>query len=437
METVTPAHEAFAYSLVKRSCADIRFSFPHELGHIMSARHNWLDDPADMQPYAYNHGHLFLTTRNGENFSWKTIMSTNTPSNASYPQIPYFSNPNINEPGTLAPLGNATANNALTLNNTASTVAAFRCGSTPVDNVWMRDTYNDTGQEPDPATATQSMCMSPYIWVRNTQDVPSTQPPFPFTHQHEHQNPIFGQDNWIYVKLHNGATSISGNLEVYGAPASSGLVWPGSWTLIKTVPLTIAPQTTRIAEMKWDNVPAAGHYCLLARWVSAADPMATPETPDINNNTRQNNNIIWRNLNIVDLSVTNEEAVEMYVENNTDHTLQLVFEEDSRFPKVPFLNGGSIHVLMDSALCYGWQKGKSEYNGLEPEFARIKLLDKRAELNNITLPPGKRGKLTIIFKKGNTTPRDRFLFTVKQYEMDKKQRRLMGEVGYEIYTYKR
>ena len=122
METVTPAHEAFAYSLVKRSCADIRFSFPHELGHIMSARHNWLDDPADMQPYAYNHGHLFLTTRNGENFSWKTIMSTNTPSNASYPQIPYFSNPNINEPGTLAPLGNATANNALTLNNTASTV---------------------------------------------------------------------------------------------------------------------------------------------------------------------------------------------------------------------------------------------------------------------------------------------------------------------------
>ena len=442
MPSVTPAHEAFAYSLVKRSCADIRFTFPHELGHIMGARHNWHDDPTDLQPYAYNHGHIFHQTVNGENVSWKTIMSANTPADASYPQIEYFSNPNLNKPGTSTPLGNATANNTLTLNNTASTVAAFRCGSPPVDNVWMRDTYNDTGQEPDPATATQSMCMSPYIWVRNDQDVVSTQPPFPYAHQHEHQNPIFGQDNWVYVKLHNGATSISGTLEVYGAFASSGLVWPGSWTLIKSLPLTMAPQSTRIAEMKWDNVPARGHYCLLARWVSAADPMSPPETPNVNTNTRQSNNIIWRNLNIVDLSDVNEEAVEMFVENNTEHPLQLVFEEETRFPKVPFLNAGDIKagniiVIMDSALCYGWQKGKSEYKGLEPEFARIKLLDKRAELNNITLPPGKRGKLTLIFKKGTSTPRDRFLFTVKQYEMNKKQGRLMGEVGYEVYTYKR
>lgn len=439
MSTVTPAHEAFAYSVVRRQCAAERFTFPHELGHIMSARHNWHDDNANLQPYTYNHGHIYLTTSGNENIAWKTVMSVTTPGSENYVQIPYFSNPNLSYTysGNTAPLGNATADNALTLNNTASTVSAFRCGAPPVNNVWMRDTYNDTGQEPDPATAAQSMCMSPYIWIRNTKDVPNTDPPFLFANQHRHQNPIFGQDNWIYVKLHNGATTISGNLEVYGAPASSGLVWPGSWTLIKTLPITMSPQSTMIAETKWENLPAAGHYCLLARWVSASDPMTPPETADINTNTRQSNNIIWRNLNIVDLSAVGEVSVEMNVENNTDHPLQLVFEDEAKFPKVPFLHSGNILVIMDSALCYGWQKGKSEYNGLEPEFARIKLLESRAELNNITLPPGKRGKLTIIFKKGTTTPRDRFLFTVKQYAMDKKKRRLMGEVGYEIYTFKR
>ena len=46
----------------------------------------------------------------------------------------------------------------------------------------------------------------------------------------------------------------------------------------------------------WD-----GHTCLLARFVSAQDPMFPPgETTSIAVNTEKINNIAWKNLNIVD-----------------------------------------------------------------------------------------------------------------------------------------
>ena len=74
-------------------------------------------------------------------------------------------------------------------------------------SVWMKDTWSDTGLEPDPAQAALPMWESPYIWVRTTQDTL-------LIHQHEHMNPIKDQPNFIYVKIHNGGAATSGNLEV-------------------------------------------------------------------------------------------------------------------------------------------------------------------------------------------------------------------------------
>jgi len=48
-------------------------------------------------------------------------------------------------------------------------------------------------------------------------------------------------------------------------------------------------------------VPAPGHYCLLARWVSTGDPMTFPELVGSNTlvNTRNNNNIAWHNVDVI------------------------------------------------------------------------------------------------------------------------------------------
>ena len=53
---------------------------------------------------------------------------------------------------------------------TARTVANLRCGLETPGNVWMKDTWDDTGAEPDPTQDNEVMWKSPYIWVRNAQD---------------------------------------------------------------------------------------------------------------------------------------------------------------------------------------------------------------------------------------------------------------------------
>jgi hypothetical protein len=212
------------------------------------------------------------------------------------PRVLNWSNPNVNvgsDPtGTAA--GAQQEDNHRTLNNTALTVANFRCSSPGCEDVWMKDTWSDTGQEPDPAQAALPMWESPYIWVQNTQD---TQ----LIHQHEHMNPIKDQQNFIYVKIHNGGAATSGNLEVRVASASVGLTWPADWTLISSVPVaSFAAHSTRIIEVPWTPT-VEGHHCLIARWVSGSDPMTTPEGSNIEVNVRGNNNIVWHNVNVVKL----------------------------------------------------------------------------------------------------------------------------------------
>src|SRR5262249_50247148 len=158
-----------------------------------------------------------------------------------------------------------------TLNRTAKTVANFRCSSKGTYNVWMKDTWDDTGKEPDPKTVGEDMWNSPYIWVRQSQDVQ-------LTAQHISQNPVRGKTNWIYVKLENGGNDTSGSLEIYGSPGSAGLLWPADWTRLGTVDVpSLQENTVRVFGLPW--TPAdVGQYSLLARWQSDTDPMAVPET---------------------------------------------------------------------------------------------------------------------------------------------------------------
>ena len=56
------------------------------------------------------------------------------------------------------------------------------------------------------------------------------------------------------------------------------------------------------------SAPATeGHFCLLARWVSATDPI-TGEGADITANVRNSNNIVWRNLEGSRLLITDPDG---------------------------------------------------------------------------------------------------------------------------------
>lgn len=300
LDPVSTAFETYGYCVIHYDCASSNLSLAHEFGHLMGARHDRYVDPTDGSPYDYDHGYINVTD------GWRTVMAYNnmcSNQGVNCTRLPYWSNPNVLYGGD--PMGipvghvdasgnNDAADNHLALNNTAWTVANFRCSSPATSNVWMKDTWDDTGLEPDPNTAGQDMWKSPYIWVRNTQDVT-------LVHQHEHENPVFGSPNWVYAKLHNGGNiAASGTLEIYYAYASAGLSWPGDWTIVgSAVVNNINAHSTQVVEISWPNLPGTGHYCLLARWVSAQDPMTFPETTNIESNVRNNNNIVWRNVNIV------------------------------------------------------------------------------------------------------------------------------------------
>ncbi len=125
MSTVSASFESSAFTAVARSCATGYYSFGHELGHNMSAHHDWFVNPGT-SPYPYNHGYVNAADR------WRTIMAYNSECSSggfNCTRLKYWSNPNVlyngNPMGVPAGSPNP-ADNRLTLNNTACTVANFR-----------------------------------------------------------------------------------------------------------------------------------------------------------------------------------------------------------------------------------------------------------------------------------------------------------------------
>jgi hypothetical protein len=374
-------------------------------------------------------------------YTWKSIMSSSAGENGSYIQKLYWSNPGMNvydyAPDHVTPMGSAISDNAQTLNLSAPIVSRFRCGSPHVDNVWMKDTYNDTGQEPDPNTVGQRMCHSPYIWIRNERD-DNSNPLRPFPNQHRHENPIFNQSNWIYVKIHNGGIAMTGHLEIYYAHASPSLQWPGSWTRFKNISITMEATSTRIVETEWkkEDIPGTGHYCLLARWVADPDPLG-PDIASVADYTRQNNNVVWRNLNIVALMEVNQMTATMMIRNTTTGPLSLQFDEPVVFPDTTFLSTGKVYIIPDKILMNAWKMGKLKSNGFKYENGKFRMIKNHAVMENIRLPQKTTGWLTVVFVKSNKTIPDQYLFTVSQFAGKTSGENYIGEVGYEIYTYNR
>ena len=420
MNTVSTNFEANAFCVVNRSCSTGYYSFGHELGHLMGCRHNCQQD-GTLLPYDYAHGYAYC----GSGFKWRTVMSYNLCGNT---RIPFWSNPNNqynngttnSATGTTAAVGVCQADNRRTINENALTVANFRCSSESTADVWMKDSWNDTGAEPDPNTVGENFWLSPYIWVRNNKDNQ-------LNNQHQHQDPEFGNTNYVYVKLHNGGSSINGILQLWYANASLSLFWPADWTQLTSIPLMIAPNSTRIVEHTWNNLPGTGHYCMLARWVSAADPMAFTENIDINYNTIQNNNIVWKNMTIVDLVNDEQDIVELNF-IPLDNCL-ISFDFDYSSPFMPFLPEGELLFSFDEETYERLVKDKINGKGFEEIKPNLfKVTDSQnVSLSNIESRKDQRSTLKLFFNKQDAQ-NQMSLLHIKQ-SVDGK---VIGGVSYEI-----
>lgn len=197
------------------------------------------------------------------------------------------------------------------------------CKGAPRADAWIMDkdaplSPVDTGAEPNPDRG--EMWTSNQIWVRHAADG-----------QTQHQNPEAGQTNHVYARLRNPgpATLNTVRVMVYAASASTALAWPRDWTLIgeRTVANLAAGADAVIEPVAW-NPPQAGHFCLYVRLLSDQDPMSYAEGPNVFDNTRNNHNIAWRNLNVVDLVAERGAEIDFQMGNarEEDDRVDLRFE---------------------------------------------------------------------------------------------------------------
>ena len=132
-----------AYSVVEHTCVSPNYTFAHELGHNMGARHDWYVDTGTT-PRTYAHGFVNVAAR------WRTIMAYNDqcddqPTGPFCTRLLNWANPNVMAPSPYpaspmgVPAGTSTsctflnpenppcdADDARLLNETAFTISNFR-----------------------------------------------------------------------------------------------------------------------------------------------------------------------------------------------------------------------------------------------------------------------------------------------------------------------
>ena len=293
--------------------------------------------------------------------------------------------------------------------------------------VWMMDTVDDTGLEPDPATAAQDMWKSPSIWIRNADDGGLI-----------HQNPVYGQTNYVYVKLRRevveGKEPIEGELELYYANASTGLDWKSQWTLIDKLPVSILNESELIVKFPWD--PAGkGHFCLVARWSSPED-QPHDETTNIDSNTRLNNNVVWRNLNVIDLHKSLESFSTIIVRNVDEgiRGINLAFRVPRMENARPFVGKqGRVVIRLDEQLFRRWEEMGAMGDGFERvgDFELEVVNPENAMLFGIPMKLGEEFPVEIRFERFEWAEPGVFHFDAVQLQKDGKE---TGGVGYEIRT---
>jgi len=312
------------------------------------------------------------------------------------------------------------------------------------DNQFVVEYYRDRGEEPNIDDG--PMWVSKDIWVRNQDDGVLNQ---------TQQNPEYGQENFIYVRVRNrGYQNSLGSeqLKLYWAKANTALTWPNHWNGTMTVGSSISlgepvgvhnipqigGQNQTIVKFSWhppnpddydsliDNIH---HFCLLARIEATNDPMADEVNGSVYQNTKNNNNIVWKNVSVVDLQEnrtpprpTGEIAGATITIGNIDNTprdFDIKFQLPRHYKGNAILDEAEVTVLLDDRT---WDK----FNGNGRQNKSLKIYKEgkkqiliendKAILKNLHFEPNEQTliKLSFNFLAKKMSGQKNFVFDVIQ-----------------------
>jgi subtilisin family serine protease len=287
-------------------------------------------------------------------------------------------------------------------------------GSTTLD-LYVKDSPDDDGTEPN--TVTEHMWTSQDIWIRNSNDNGLT-----------HQNPEYranGNPNYINVRVINKSCIPSfGNetLSINWAKANTALSWPQNWDgslqnslgfdlgdELSSISIPIIPAGGEaIVKIPWvvpnpDNYSDNDnpwHFCLLSRINATDDPLTSPLTSNPNVMVRNNNNLAWKNLTVVDLeSEFTSGSVMVANPHNIPKTYFLVLQKETNEGGKAIFDEAEVTLKMDDIIFNAWERGGKQAELLEDKSDEKRKLVKgdNVILDNIMFEPNERGLLTLDF----------------------------------------
>ena len=331
-----------------------------------------------------------------------------------------------------------------------------------VDNVavdlYIRDSVEDFGEEPN--IVSEYMWDSPDIWVRHQQD-----------YIYENQNPEYHptQPNYIHVRIRNrGCDTSTGNeqLKLYWSKAATSMNWDSHWNggtfnnnalvgnQIGTFNIPIMESGEEIVlALPWANIPNPNnyvninnepwHFCLLARIETNTDPMAIPETSNLEQNVRNNNNIAQKNITVVDLNPNNPFSpiggvVAVRNLKTQPHKYSLVFSEINKDSNSLLINEAEISIKLDNVLMNAWVKGGGKLTGIQQgENNNFIILNDQAKLEDLSFAPEEVGTLDLKFNFLTEEVSNKPNFKFQIVQRDGLTNEVVGGENYEISKYNR
>lgn len=146
----------------------------------------------------------------------------------------------------------------------------------------------------------------------------------------------FGQNNYIYLRIHNkGTQPTSGIAKLYWAYPST-FPTPDSWNLIEelAIPEIASNDYAIVGPCIWmkEDIPNPGHYCFICIIGSSFD--SAPDTTIVDTHTefyhliKVSNNTTWKNFNIVDMFVDSINEINFKIKGwyNTEVISDLKFD---------------------------------------------------------------------------------------------------------------
>ncbi|MFC0430821.1 hypothetical protein [Kutzneria buriramensis] len=264
-------------------------------------------------------------------------------------------------------------------------LSAVPAAATPsAVDVWMQDNPSDNASEPSlpvpPPWWGPDVFSSPDIWVCPTSNPTCT----------TDTNPANGSLAYVHVRLHRreGAQgNVSGRLQLFYTTMGTSAWWDSptstvdDWQDISGTPgvFTVVPPSGTEVIIPWTVPTAPTHFCLLARWDSATDPMTFPEGPTTSQNTWFNNNIAWHNVNTVQLFPLKPVRVPIMIGNPWPDPTNI---DLALFPVgQPFVGGGKVIVDLGPELAARWRKTGQHGVGVAPVGdTQVQILDPKQAL---------------------------------------------------------